>query len=259
MQIFNYHTHTYRCKHAIGKDEEYILKAIEAGYKVLGFSDHAPYKDYPSDYAHMDIEQLDEYISSINELKEKYKDIITIKLGLESEYYPFNHDERVLLREKVDYFILGQHFSHPSGKIGSYFKTNTDEEIIEYCQNVLKALDTGLFTYLAHPDVFMNGQDEFNETCQKVAHLVSQKCAETSTPMEVNLRGIMRGKKEFINGYQYAYPHKDFWRIASQYPIKCLFGVDAHSPDELSQTDLYELAYEELKDLNLNFINDPFI
>ena len=37
----NFHTHTTRCLHASGSDEEYVLKAIELGYKTLGFSDHA--------------------------------------------------------------------------------------------------------------------------------------------------------------------------------------------------------------------------
>ncbi len=39
----NYHTHTARCGHAIGTDEEYVQTAIQAGLKTLGFSDHAAY------------------------------------------------------------------------------------------------------------------------------------------------------------------------------------------------------------------------
>ena len=41
-KIINMHTHTTRCHHAAGEDREYVEKAIEAGYDVLGFSDHAP-------------------------------------------------------------------------------------------------------------------------------------------------------------------------------------------------------------------------
>ena len=259
MQKFNYHTHTYRCKHARGSDEEYVLAAIKAGYTILGFSDHAPYKDYPSERSHMDIEQLDEYISSINNLKEKYKDQIDIKIGLESEYYPFNHDERVHLRSKVDYFLLGQHFLFPTGETGSFFKENSDEEILEYCENVCLALDTGLFTYLAHPDVYMNKQPGFNKTCQEVAHKIIQKCVQTDTPIEINLRGIMRGKREYTNGLLYPYPHKDFWKIVEQYPVRCLFGVDAHDPNDLLQLELYNLALDELKELKLNIIQEPII
>ena len=38
----NYHTHTARCRHATGTEEEYVLAAIDRGLKILGFSDHTP-------------------------------------------------------------------------------------------------------------------------------------------------------------------------------------------------------------------------
>ena len=41
--MYNFHNHTYRCGHATGTDEEYVLEAIKNGYEVMGFSDHAPY------------------------------------------------------------------------------------------------------------------------------------------------------------------------------------------------------------------------
>ena len=40
---YNYHTHTYRCRHANGKIEDYIKRAIACGVTQMGFSDHAPY------------------------------------------------------------------------------------------------------------------------------------------------------------------------------------------------------------------------
>lgn len=43
MNKNNYHTHTTRCYHASGKDEEYVKAAIKAGIKELGFSDHTPW------------------------------------------------------------------------------------------------------------------------------------------------------------------------------------------------------------------------
>ena len=39
----NYHTHTTRCLHATGSDEEFVLSAIKGGYQELGFSDHTPH------------------------------------------------------------------------------------------------------------------------------------------------------------------------------------------------------------------------
>ena len=37
---YTYHSHTFRCGHAVGTDEEYVKKAIEGHYEILGFSDH---------------------------------------------------------------------------------------------------------------------------------------------------------------------------------------------------------------------------
>ena len=47
--IANYHTHTPRCNHAVGSEEEYVQQALKAGIKILGFSDHTPYL-FPGDY-----------------------------------------------------------------------------------------------------------------------------------------------------------------------------------------------------------------
>ena len=45
----NYHTHTARCHHAMGTDEDYVQIAIQEGYTTLGFSDHACWH-YPSGF-----------------------------------------------------------------------------------------------------------------------------------------------------------------------------------------------------------------
>ena len=85
--IANYHTHTFRCGHSGNySDEEFVLRAIDAGLKILGFSDHTPWP-YLSDFRHpsvrMDITELPSYLASIQMLKEKYKDQIRIYVGLE--------------------------------------------------------------------------------------------------------------------------------------------------------------------------------
>ena len=76
-------------RNAGGEDEEYVLKAIEAGYEVIGFSDHCawPYEDFVSPIR-MKEEKIEEYAESIKKLREKYKDRIEILIGLETEYYP---------------------------------------------------------------------------------------------------------------------------------------------------------------------------
>ena len=109
--MFNLHTHTYRCNHASGKDEEYVIKAIQNGYSTIGFSDHAPYI-FPSGHIssfRMLPNEAEGYAKSINSLKEKYKGKIDIKLGFELEYYPalFEKEIEFLKTFNYDYLILG--------------------------------------------------------------------------------------------------------------------------------------------------------
>lgn len=253
-QDFNLHTHTSRCGHAFGTDEEYVLAAIQAGYRVLGFSDHSPYRDYPRAINHMDWSQLGDYIDSVLYLKEKYRDQIEIHLGMESEYYSYTVDEKWELRGMLEYMILGQHFLHPSGE-GSFFRNCSDEDILEYARGVCAGMETGMFSYVCHPDVFLNKQTRFTDACGQAAHMIGKKAEETGLPLEVNIRGIFKGLKEFDNGLRYWYPNYDFWQILSQYDIKCVVGIDAHNPQDLLRLDCIDRAYEELAGLNLQFVD----
>ena len=82
----NWNTHTFRCGHASGTDEDYVKAAIRAGIEVLGFSDNAPFREsFPEE--RMDYSQLEDYRRSILGLKKKYKDEIEIHLGIEVDCY----------------------------------------------------------------------------------------------------------------------------------------------------------------------------
>jgi histidinol phosphatase-like PHP family hydrolase len=35
MRLTNYHSHTTRCMHAAGTEEEYVLQAIKSGFECL--------------------------------------------------------------------------------------------------------------------------------------------------------------------------------------------------------------------------------
>ena len=100
--IANYHTHTWRCGHASGTEEEYVLNAIGRGLKILGFSDHTPYC-FPDGYYsnfRMKPEQLEDYTRTVLDLRSRYADRIDIHLGVEAEYYPaFFPDTLTMLRD----------------------------------------------------------------------------------------------------------------------------------------------------------------
>ena len=124
----NYHTHTTRCMHATGSDEDYVLSAIKGGYQELGFSDHTPWK-YHTDYVadmRMLPEELPGYVESLRSLREKYRDQISIKIGLECEYFPtYIHWLKEKIKEyQLDYILFGNHHYHTDEKF-PYFGHHT--------------------------------------------------------------------------------------------------------------------------------------
>ena len=257
-QSFNYHTHTARCGHARGEDEEYIRCAIKAGYTHLGMSDHRPYRDYPIPRDRMNWEYLEDYLSSMKALQEKYKDQINMKIGMETEFCPEVMEETEYLRNRVDYFILGQHTKDAVNTLDYCFDCSA-EDLEYYVSNVEQGLDTGMFLYLAHPEYFMIGQKDFTPKCREIAHRIARKCVETNTPMEINLKGISRGRKKYLHGNYYHYPHRPFWEIVSQYPVKCVYGWDVHDPEFFYRQDLVEEAEKELEGLHLELIKEPLL
>ena len=80
-QKFNLHTHTTRCGHAEGLDIQYVESAIDAGFKMLGFSDHIPFAGVKMPRDRMSYEQKKEYVLSLKELQKKYHEQIDIKIG----------------------------------------------------------------------------------------------------------------------------------------------------------------------------------
>lgn len=252
----NYHTHTNRCHHASGTDEEYILHAIEGGFTVLGFADHSPWK-YDSSFVprvRMTLEEFEDYYKSILHLKEKYKDQIVIKLGLEAEYYEKYMDwmKEFVKEYKIDYLVFGNHF-YETDETGDYYGSScVDDKMLEaYVESTIKGLETGLYCYLAHPDLFLRTR-KWDKKCEEASHKICKYCEKNDVIIEYNLAGL---RSSISKGYM-QYPHDEFWKIASTYNIKAIIGVDAHAPKQLSDPTLYNYALEKLKDWNIEVVED---
>lgn len=225
----NFHTHTYRCHHAVGEDRDYFEAAAERGLEVLGFSDHSPYY-FPDGYYsnfRMRPEEVDDYVGSLESLAEEFKDRFKTYIGYEMEFYPEYFDRAisdVIKKHRCDYLILGQHF--PRTEIGypsSGAPHDKKEDIVEYVDNVCNAMKTGLFFYVAHPDVFnFTGDLDFYRAEMTRLCTVAK---ETKTPLEINLLGLRQRRD---------YPREEFWKIAASVGNQAILGCDAHRPCDLA-------------------------
>lgn len=225
--IANYHTHTWRCNHAAPGEELYVANAVKRGLKEFGFSDHSPYA-FPGHYSsgfRMSMEQLEEYARTVRGLQERYRGTMQIHLGFELEYYPAYFDGTLSRLRDVGgcYLLLGQHFV--GNEIHEHYcgAPTADADVLKrYCHQVMKAMNTGLFTYFAHPDLlrFVGDRRLYLEQLRQVVR-EAKSCA---VPLEINLLGLAEGRH---------YPARDFWETVAQEDCPVILGCDAHSPAAL--------------------------
>ena len=247
-----YHTHTFRCRHAEGTDEEYVLKAIAEGVRVLGFSDHAPYI-YPEGYESyykMLPEEAKEYFDSLEALRRKYADKIKILIGYEAEYYPELWDKTLDFwrsGERPEYLILGQHYitEEYAGGVHSMTGTSDPAMLKRYVDLIIKGARTGRFSYVAHPDVITFNGDAALYESEMRRMLTALK--ELDMPIELNLLGLAKKRN---------YPSEKFFRLVSEYDIPVILGCDAHEPRRVADRDEIKHATEFAENLGIKLARD---
>ena len=196
--LTNYHTHTTRCGHAEGTEEEYILTALRCGYKVLGFSDHTPWAyATPGFVSHIRMlpAQLDDYVLTLRSLREKYADRLHLHIGLEAEYFPayLGWLKEETERLGIEYLILGCHYDttdEQDAKARRFGGSASPAHGRRYAEQVERALETGLYRYLAHPDLFLNRVTAFDADAEKACRDICAAAARLDIPLEYNMAGL---------------------------------------------------------------------
>lgn len=242
----NYHTHTHRCGHAVGSDEEYVIEALGMGFTELGFSDHIMLPGFSEPRVRGDFSLAQDYYDSIAALKNKYSERMKIYVGYEAEsfplYFPYYHS--LLMTGRIDYLILGNHckMNEKRELIEHFSKIHSASELYDYRDLALSALNSGMFSCFVHPDYFMSSVENVDRDVKKVMRDLISVCIERDIPLEVNTAGIRNGKKKIGDEYRWIYPTDAFFSLAGKMGAKCIFGIDAHAPKQLSDEDSLEQA-----------------
>lgn len=262
-QNFNYHTHTYRSGHSEYCSDEEILKASkQKGITKLGFSEHIPNPSLilPDENHRMLFSEVDDYINSINKMKNANPDM-TILSGFEAEFDPMRESYLGEMREKVDYMILGQHFV-PRGLM-NITGTNNPNYPIEYANMISKAIDSGIFDIVAHPDIFMQFRDTmtseenkslFDENSLIASQIICEKAKDMGIPLEINLNGAFDSQLHSNDSLKY--PSKTFWKVASEIDgLQVLQGIDAHTLRCIQDVDKSAMKVSDITEM----MRDKFV
>lgn len=241
--LANYHTHTWRCNHAEADERAYIEAAISAGIKVLGFSDHTPYPGVNS-WFRMGVEEAAAYFDTVRRLRQDYAEAIEIHAGVEAEYYPAHFpDLLALLRQNgCEYMVLGQHYNrNEQGTAYNGTATADAVQLTDYADEVVEAIGTGYFTYVAHPDIIHYvGEDETLYLAQM--RRICRAAKEMNLPLELNLLGLAAGRN---------YPDRRFWAIAAEEGNRAVLGCDAHKAAALNAPETEAAGRQFLADFGI--------
>ena len=232
----NYHTHTYRCLHASGDVADYVAAARAAGLSELGFSDHCPYPDGRWPENRMPMSDLPGYLEALKTAKAAAAadpSSPRIHAGLECEWGPdiesYIRDE-FLGRCGLDYLVAGMHCFLDKGTWRDTYEISEASELAGFAETSCSAMESGLFSYLAHPDVFCYNWLPWDENAIACARDILSTSARTGVPLEINGYGFRKGWVQAPEGRRRPYPHVEFWRLAAEYQVSCVVNSDAHRP-----------------------------
>ncbi|MBI9008604.1 MAG: histidinol-phosphatase [Tenericutes bacterium] len=251
----NYHTHMYLCRHAKGTTEDYVLQAINYGFKQIGMSDHAPWKELALRSERMYLKDYQKYLQGLAEVKKKYSDQIKIDTGLEIEYFKFKDKYYQDFLKDVDYLVLGQHYIEMNGKLRSIYKIKTLEELTVYKDTIIEAINTGYFKFIAHPDIFLFQQKELSKEVLDLCEEIIIAAKEKNIPLEINANGIRKGSFTIDGELRYRYPREEFFELVRKHDATCLISSDAHKP-ELLYDEAVEIAVKFSRRLKLRVVEE---
>ena len=224
--LYETHSHTTLCKHAVGTPEQYAVEAARKGLRGLTITCHNPMPDGFSAAVRMSPQELDEYVALVDRTALACRDTVDVKLGIEADFFQgFEPWLESQLASADFHFVLGS--VHP--QIPEFRDRYWSDDLLEiqklYFRLLAEAAETGLFDSLAHPDLIKNfTAKEWQPEC-----LMDDICdaldriAKTGIAMEINTSGLHKTIREMN-------PFPAMLVEMRKRNIPITVGSDAHEP-----------------------------
>ncbi len=220
------HLHTYFCGHATTSVNDIVLYALDHGYKRVIFAEHCPLKNNRKIFRPL-VKQINLLQKQVNYWNEKLKGKMMVEFGLECEF-PISHQKYFLdlLNSSICHFaILGVHFYYNMWKNYKFvvYDTTSKQDLDNYYEMALSAAQTKLFSWFAHPDIWLNSYKKWDQNAIDLTKKIIELSIKYDLPLGYNANGLHKER----NGFNY--PSSYFWKMVAKTKAKVIIESDAHN------------------------------
>lgn len=247
--LYESHSHTPLCKHAVGTPAEYAAVAESRGLKGIIITCHGPLPDGLGIDHRMAPEEFDRYIELVAAAREEFAGRVDVRLGLESDYFPGIEAWAEKLHARAPlHHVLGSVHMQVGHYRAKYFTGDPFAYQQLYFQHLAESAETRLFDTLAHPDLVKNDSPrdwEFSRVESDIARALD-RIARTGVAMELNTSGLLKSVPEMNPGPR-------MLAMIRERGIPVVLGADAHRPSRVA--DRYEEALRMLANLGFRTVS----
>jgi histidinol-phosphatase (PHP family) len=243
MKFRDYHVHLEQGPYTMEWIKRFVEEGVKKGVAEIGFSEHGHRFVQAKDLWKSEgfrgqwtlkeaTEDIDEYVKIV----EKAKGLgLPVKLGIEMDYIPEYEDEirDFINKYSFDYVLGAVHwigdfgFDHPA-LINEWNLRDMDDTYREYFDILLKAIKSGIFDCIAHPDVIKvfghRARGDLSQMYEEAAKAMKEMdlCAEVSTA------GFRKPVGEL-------YPAPLMLECFRKYDVPIMINSDAHRPEDVGR------------------------
>jgi histidinol-phosphatase (PHP family) len=224
--LYETHSHTPLCKHAVGEPEEYAAAAFERGLLGLTVTCHNPMPDGFSRHVRMGPSEFPIYLELVARARQVWAGRLDVRLGLECDYFPGYEAwlEKQVAAAEFDY-LLGSVHPQIEDFRQRFFQGDARSFQRAYFEQLAAAAETRLFDCLAHPDLVKNETADQWEPARVMDAILRalDRIAACGTAMELNTSGVNKKIAEMN-------PFPAMLCAMREREIPVVIGADAHEP-----------------------------
>jgi histidinol-phosphatase (PHP family) len=236
--LTDYHTHTFRCGHAVGALEDYVESAIAKGIGEIGLTDHLwLYFEKPAKrdlrWA-MPEEQYAEHYAEMVAVRERYRGRINVRISVEADYIEGEEEQltRILHGFEYDYILGSVHFMDgwlidDPEQAHRYREERVAEIYRRYYRRLQKAISLGAFDLLAHFDLPKKFGFLPEEDLSNIVGETLEMARRADLAIEVSTAGLRKPAGEL-------YPSPWILREMRRREIPISLSSDAHDPADVA-------------------------